>query len=153
MWASEVDRFLVDRDAETLTAAGWEPCSPEWLAAHPGECGTAPRVAGYDPFNMPDGLVIAHWHPTVTRAEVLAEARTEVVGFLVKKSREYHGAPANRFESKADVLASMASKVSRGAVRVLGSDPTPARAAASTAKLRSLLAGGTTNAVEEVDHA
>lgn len=51
--------------AEVLREAGWEPCSPQWLAAHPTECGTAPRVVG-------DGDT-SHWHPTVTRADVLRE--------------------------------------------------------------------------------
>lgn len=46
-----------DRDA-VLREAGWAECSPEWLAAHPNECGTAPRVPGDSD--------VSHWHPELT---------------------------------------------------------------------------------------
>lgn len=48
--------------AEVLAEAGWAPCSPEWLATHPTECGTAPRLPG-------DGDV-SHWHPLTAGAEI-----------------------------------------------------------------------------------
>lgn len=51
---------------ETLLHAGWVPCSPAWLGEHPGECGTALRVAG--------GRRESHWHPRQTRRQVLREA-------------------------------------------------------------------------------
>lgn len=38
----------------------WVACSPEWLAANPGQCGTAPRIPG------PEG--ISHLHPAAGRA-------------------------------------------------------------------------------------
>jgi hypothetical protein len=45
----------------TDQAAGvWVACSPEWLAANPGQCGTAPRIPG------PEG--ISHLHPAAGRA-------------------------------------------------------------------------------------
>ena len=44
----------------------WLPCSPAWLAANPGQCGTAPRVPG------PEGT--SHLHPA-TPAEDPAERR------------------------------------------------------------------------------
>lgn len=50
-------------------------------------------------------------------AEVVAERDAQIIAWLGKKAREYKG---NRAESASDVLARMASKISRGAVR-----PTP----------------------------
>jgi hypothetical protein len=50
-----VNRLIDAFRAEVLAEAGWVPCSPEWLAAHPNECGTAPRLPG-----APD---LSHWHP------------------------------------------------------------------------------------------
>ena len=45
---------IADHRDEVLREVGWEPCSPEWLAAHPGQCDSAPRVpGGHD----------SHWHP------------------------------------------------------------------------------------------
>ncbi|WP_237313822.1 hypothetical protein [Streptomyces sp. AMCC400023] len=41
--------------AAVLREVGWTECSPEWLSAHPGKCGTAPRVPG--------GPAVSHWHP------------------------------------------------------------------------------------------
>lgn len=38
----------------------WVACSPEWLAANPGQCGTAPRIPG------PEG--ISHLHPAAGRS-------------------------------------------------------------------------------------
>ncbi|MBM9510046.1 hypothetical protein [Actinacidiphila acididurans] len=64
------DTTCAEARAAALCEAGWELCSPQWLAAHPGECGTAPRVPG-------DGDT-SHWHPTVTRAEVLTESADAV---------------------------------------------------------------------------
>jgi len=52
------------------------------------------------------------------RAEVLAEAKTEVVGWLIKKARE-HRAQGRQYAKQADVIGRLASKVDRGAVRVL----------------------------------
>lgn len=46
--------------ATVLREVGWTECSPEWLAAHPGECGTAPRVPG--------SRDVSHWHPQDTAA-------------------------------------------------------------------------------------
>lgn len=77
--------------AEVLAEAGWEPCSPQWLTAHPGECGTAPRVVG-------DGDT-SHWHPTVTRAQV----RREVLGDDLNPSSLVLDAQAYR--SLADDIA------------------------------------------------
>jgi hypothetical protein len=58
--------------SEILSAVGWEPCSPEWVATHRGECGTAPRWSdGSGDRLYGDGDVISHWHPTFTRAEVI----------------------------------------------------------------------------------
>lgn len=41
--------------ASTLREAGWVPCSPDWLAANPTGCATAPRVPG--------DADTSHWHP------------------------------------------------------------------------------------------
>ncbi|MFJ8146618.1 hypothetical protein ACIQ6R_16325 [Streptomyces sp. NPDC096048] len=49
-------------------------------------------------------------------AEVMAERDTQFVAWLLKKSREYPTDPA-RQEKAADVIARLASKVARGAVR------------------------------------
>lgn len=50
------------------------------------------------------------------RAEVLAEAKTETVGWLVKKAVE-HRAQGPQYAKQADVISRLASKVDRGAVR------------------------------------
>lgn len=47
--------------ADTLREAGWVPCSPEWLAAHPGECDAAPR--------LPGDQTVSHWHPAASPVE------------------------------------------------------------------------------------
>lgn len=52
--------------AEELRDVGWVPCSPKWLVAHPDECGTALRIDGTGD--------VSHWHPRLTRADVLIEA-------------------------------------------------------------------------------
>lgn len=65
-----VTRPPADR-AAVLREAGWAECSPEWLAAHPSECGSAPRVPG-----SPD---VSHWHPdTALLRRIAAEAQTPV---------------------------------------------------------------------------
>jgi hypothetical protein len=56
--------------ARTLREAGWEPCSPEWLAAHPNQCGIALRVPG--------DANTSHWHPSSTRAGTLLEAAADL---------------------------------------------------------------------------
>lgn len=45
------------RRLRTELADAWVPCSPAWLAANPGQCPTAPRVAGPGD--------ISHLHPAV----------------------------------------------------------------------------------------
>jgi hypothetical protein len=62
--------------AEILRAVGWEPCSPEWLDTHPNECGSAPRWSDRqgDQLQAPEGgEMISHWHPQITRAQVVRE--------------------------------------------------------------------------------
>ena len=51
------------------------------------------------------------------RAEILAEAKVETVGWLVKKAREYRSTGSKQHALQADVIASLASKMDRGAVR------------------------------------
>lgn len=51
------------------------------------------------------------------RAEALTEAKSEVVGWLVKKARE-HRAQGRQYAKQADVIGKLASKVDRGAVRI-----------------------------------
>lgn len=51
--------------------------------------------------------------------EVIAERDAQIVAWLLKKAGEYQASPDRR-ESQADVLRRMASKISRGAVRVAG---------------------------------
>ncbi|MFJ1995261.1 hypothetical protein [Streptomyces asiaticus] len=50
------------------------------------------------------------------RAEVLAEAKREVVGWLLKKADEYRATGTRQRE--ADAVSTMASKLDRGAVRL-----------------------------------
>jgi hypothetical protein len=65
--------------AADRAADAWVPCSPKWLAANPGQCAAAPRLAG------PEG--ISHLHPAVLavlpaptdRAAVLREAADRMV--------------------------------------------------------------------------
>lgn len=52
-----------------------------------------------------------------TRAAVLREAQAEVVAWLAKKSRE-HRARGPQYARQADLIATLADKVRRGAVRV-----------------------------------
>lgn len=55
--------------AAVLREAGWTECSPEWLAAHPSECGTTPRVPG--------GSDVSHWHPDAALLRRLAAEAPE----------------------------------------------------------------------------
>ncbi|GGQ80994.1 hypothetical protein [Streptomyces flaveolus] len=51
------------------------------------------------------------------RAEILAEAKIEAVGWLVKKAREYRATGSQQHAYTADAIETLASKVDRGAVR------------------------------------
>ena len=51
------------------------------------------------------------------RAEVLTEAKVETVAWLVKKVREYRATGGHQHALQADAIATLASKVDRGAVR------------------------------------
>ncbi|HSE05919.1 MAG TPA: hypothetical protein VLK35_17355 [Methylomirabilota bacterium] len=51
------------------------------------------------------------------RAEILAEAKIEVVAWLVKKAREERAGSTRHDKVRADVIAVLASKVERGAIR------------------------------------
>ncbi|MFD8251943.1 hypothetical protein [Streptomyces werraensis] len=51
------------------------------------------------------------------RAEVLAEAKTETVAWLVKKAREYRATGSSQHARQAEAVEFLASKVDRGAVR------------------------------------
>lgn len=62
--APAVSSAPVDR-AAVLREVGWTECSPEWLATHPGECGTAPRVPG--------GPDVSHWHPQAAELRRMAD--------------------------------------------------------------------------------
>ncbi|MEV8124066.1 hypothetical protein AB0P07_08125 [Streptomyces sp. NPDC085944] len=53
----------------------------------------------------------------LVRAEVLAEAKVETVGWLVKKAREYRAAGGEQNARQAEAIELLASKVDRGAVR------------------------------------
>lgn len=52
------------------------------------------------------------------RAEALAEAKREVVGWLEKKAREYRSTGSAQHALQADAIEVMASKIDRGAVRL-----------------------------------
>ncbi|WP_407553116.1 hypothetical protein QOM21_24045 [Streptomyces sp. Pv4-95] len=52
------------------------------------------------------------------RAEVLREAKREVVAWLTKKAREYRSTKSHQHRLQADAIETMASKVDRGAVRL-----------------------------------
>lgn len=69
MYPEDAEQFLAEHDGETLTAAGWVPCSPEWLTAHPNECATAPRWSDGRGDRPGTDDVISHWHPQVTRGK------------------------------------------------------------------------------------
>ncbi|CAL9371794.1 hypothetical protein [Streptomyces sp. enrichment culture] len=51
------------------------------------------------------------------RAGILAEAKVETVDWLVKKAREYYSTGSKQHALQADVIATLASKLDRGAVR------------------------------------
>lgn len=51
------------------------------------------------------------------RTEVLAEAKAETVAWLVKKVREYRATGSSQHRLQADAIATLASKIDRGAVR------------------------------------
>ncbi|MGW0552322.1 hypothetical protein [Streptomyces altiplanensis] len=53
-----------------------------------------------------------------SRAEVLREAQSEVVEYLVKKAREYRSTGSQQHAMQADAIETMASKIQRGAVRL-----------------------------------
>lgn len=72
MAVRKLDGHAAEVRAEVLWQVGGVPCSPEWNAAHPGECATAPRVPG-------DGDV-SHWHPRTTANSRRAAGR--VAGLL-----------------------------------------------------------------------
>ncbi|MGW0633778.1 hypothetical protein [Streptomyces sp. NPDC002758] len=55
-------------NAEMLRTAGWTECSPQWLAAYPGQCSTAARIPG--------GTAVSHWHPQQPEQPRLASYQT-----------------------------------------------------------------------------
>ncbi|MFI2081513.1 hypothetical protein ACH43Y_14335 [Streptomyces rubiginosohelvolus] len=61
--------------------------------------------------STPDELVDAH------RLAVIAERDAQIIEWLVKKAGEYRGLPRYRQEDTGDVIARLADKMSRGAVR------------------------------------
>lgn len=63
-----------------------------------------------------DGLTAEHLLDAY-RAEVLAEAKVETVGWLVKKAREYRSTGSTQHALQADAIATLASKADRGAIR------------------------------------
>jgi hypothetical protein len=65
-------------------------------------------IATLQDVDRAEQLVDAH------RTEVLAE----VVTWLVKKAREFHAVGTRKSEAQANAVAAMASKISRGAVRL-----------------------------------
>lgn len=90
--ASEAEADIRSR---TLREAGWVPCSPEWLTAHPNQCGIALRVPG--------DADTSHWHPSSTRAGTLLEARKEIATWYVDDPavQRTRDAMAYRLERKA----------------------------------------------------
>lgn len=89
---------LLMRD-EGLKEAGWVPCSPEWLATHPNECGSTPR--------LPGGPDLSHWHPQVTRADM----RREIADWVV--SGCFNHGPADSQEGWLDCHCPVADELRR----------------------------------------
>lgn len=58
-----------------------------------------------------------------TRAEAIQAAKLEVVGWLAKKAREYRSTGSRQHALQADAIATLASKVDRGAVRIFLGTP------------------------------
>lgn len=92
-------QHLLDEEYRTaLLRAGWVPCSPEWLAEHPGECGTAMRAIGRGD--------TSHWHPRETRRQILREA--------ADKQRKWLADPANQAVIEARGAAAVPDVIDPG---------------------------------------
>ncbi|KAA6221759.1 hypothetical protein CP973_07085 [Streptomyces albofaciens JCM 4342] len=83
---------------------------------HDGPCGDPTTACGCQHFEAV-GSEDTRTPGESTRAAIVAERDAQIIAWLVKKARECRATRGRKYAEQADVIAQLASKVARGAVR------------------------------------